>query len=216
VIKGEYKNAFDEIKNDALILTNYLTLSSSPGISIEKYITKNIHNWAFLPDYAKLSLLEAIRQSQNLEIQDYSSAVVLFGKSLEICLKQLVFDKFKSESGITFREEKATKIFIENNNQIEKLARYIAKHPHFIELGSMLVILEKHGGRTASTNQLLMEFFQFVTDKLESSEIIKKDWIAQAKIISQARNEAAHSERFKLEELKKIESLIYSLLKAFR
>jgi hypothetical protein len=216
VIKEEYKGAFDEIKNDALILTNYLNLSNSPGISIQRYVNKNIHNWAFLPEAAKYSLLEAVRQSQNLEIQDYSSAVLLFGKSLEICLKKLIFDEFKSQSGITFREKNETSIFIENNNQIAKFATYIVKPPHHIELGSMLFILEKHGGRTASANLLLKEFFQFVSEKLEYHEVIKKDWIAQANIITQARNDAAHSGRFNLEELKKIESLMYNLLKAFR
>jgi hypothetical protein len=215
VVKKEYKEAFDEVKNDALILTNYLQHASNPGISIQAIIKQEIHNWGFLPESAKYPLLEAIRQSINPEIQDYSSAVVLFGKSLEICIKQLVFDKFKSESGITFHEEKETRIFIENNNQIEKLARYIAKPPHRIELGSMLVVLEKHGGRTANSNELLKAFFNYISTTLKNNQITDKEWIEHAKTVSDARNAAAHAERFNLEELKKVEKLTYELLAAF-
>jgi hypothetical protein len=215
VVKKEYKEAFDEVKNDALILTNYLQHASNPGISIQALLKQEIHNWGFLPEPAKYPLLEAIRQSINPEIQDYSSAVLLFGKSLEICIKQLVFDKFKSESGITFHEEKETRIFIENNNQIEKLARYIAKPPHRIELGSMLVILEKHGGRTANSNELLKTFFHYIGTILKNNKITSKEWIAHAKIVLDERNKAAHADRFNLEELKKIEKMTYELLSAF-
>lgn len=137
------------------------------------------------------------------------------GKSLEIALKKNIFDEFQIRFNYYFKEQVDVKLFVESNDIIKNLARYLAKPPHFIELGSMLFILEKEGGKTAGKNKVLNKFFQFVKNELNKNSVLNKEWVKLAKELKNHRNRASHSERYTLQEAEKVKEITLQLLKAF-
>lgn len=215
VSKEEYKESVFQLKQDALLLTEYINLSLTPNIQLSKLISRYIPNWIALPDSAQLALAESIKNIHSAKSDDYSSYVMLLGKGVEITLKQKVFDKFQQETSFEFSEQKEISTFLRSNDKILTLAKFICKEPHFIELGSMLIILEKFGGNTAKNNELLKSFFSFITDEISSTNILNDQWIDEAKTLSRARNKAAHSDRFSLSEAKGFQEIAFKLLKAF-
>lgn len=215
VERSEYREDFINLKQDALLLTEYIDLSLTPDFRLAELIKMNVPNWGLLPESSRYSLSEAIRNIHLAKSDDYSSNVMLLGKSLEVVLKQLVFDQFQKRSGIEIQEQKEVSQFIKENQEVSQLAKFIVKEPHFIELGSMLITLEMYGGRTAKKNGLLKSFFEYVTNELNFDLIIKRSWIESAKVLSRARNKAAHSDRFTLDEAKSIQKITFELLEAF-
>ncbi|MDG4945736.1 hypothetical protein NMK71_04860 [Weeksellaceae bacterium KMM 9713] len=215
VSKEEYKESLLDLKQDALLITEYINLSLTPNIQLSKLISSNIPNWNALPNYAQLALSESIKNIHLAASDDYSSYVMLLGKGVEITLKQKVFDKFHEVSSLEFYEQKEISTFLKSNDKIFPLAKFICKEPHFIEFGSMLIILEKYGGKTAKKNELLKSFFSFIIDELSLVNILDKQWIEEAKTLSRARNKAAHSDRFSLSEAKQLQEIAFTLLKAF-
>ena len=215
VDKEEYKEAFEGLKSDAHIFTNFIDCCLSPDIKLSEYVKEKVPNWSFLPEGSRIALTEGLSKINLAKSEDYSPYVMLLGKSIEIALKESVFDEFQVKFNYFFQEEIDVKVFIQDNEVIEKLARYLIKEPHFIELGSMLFILEKHGGKTASKNEVLSKLFGFIVNDLKKPQVVSKDWVNLAKSIRDHRNRAAHSERYSLDEAKKVENLALNILKAF-
>lgn len=215
VVKSEYRESFQALKQDALLTSNFVDLSLTPNIELTELIKSNFSNWGLLPIGARYSLVEAIKNIHIADSDDYSSYVMLLGKSVEVSLKQLVFDEFQARRGVEIIQDKESSLFIKQNEQVHQLAKFIAKEPHFIELGSMLIILEKYGGRTSKRIDLLRLLFDFVIETLKYDQIIGKLWIEKAKIISHARNKAAHSDRFTLDEAKVIQKATFEILRVF-
>ena len=52
----------------------------------------------------------------------------------------------------------------------------------------MLVELEKFGGKTSLSNNLLKSLFDFILETLRLEKIISKSWIEKTKLLSQYRN----------------------------
>ena len=213
--KEEYKESLFHLKQDALLITEYINLSLTPNIQLSKLISRYIPNWIALPDSARLALAESIKNIHSAKSDDYSSYIMLLGKAVEITLKQKVFDKFQQTTSFEFSEQKEISTFLKSNDKVFPLAKFIVKEPHFIEFGSMLVILEKFDGKTVRNNELLKSFFSFVTDEISMKNILNEQWIAEAKILSRARNKAAHSDRFSLTKAKEFQETAFKLLKVF-
>ena len=215
VVKSEYRESFLSLKQEALLITSFVHLSLTPNIELSELIRTNVSNWGLLPEGARYPLAEAISKIHQANSDDYSSYVMLLGKSIEVTLKRLVFDEFKSRHGIEVQQQNELSIFLKQNEKVIQLAKFIAKEPHFIELGSMFVILEKFGGKTSRKNELLNSFFDFIIDSLKYDQIVTKNWINRAEILRHARNKAAHSDRFSLDEAKSVQAVAFELLKAF-
>lgn len=210
-----YKEAFEGLKNDAHIFSNFIECCLTPDIGLNEFIKDKIPAWGFLPTGTKMSLIEGLSKIHQAKSDDYSSYVMLMGKSVEIALKINVFDEFQVRFNYYFKEQVDVKLFIESNDVIQKLARYLVKKPHFIELGSMLFILVKEGGKNAVRNEVLVKFFKFVKEKLNKPEILNKEWIKLANDLTNHRNRASHSERYSLEEAEEVKEIALKLLKAF-
>ncbi|WP_242157321.1 hypothetical protein [Aestuariivivens sediminis] len=211
----DYKEAFEEIKSDAHIFSNFIDCCLTPDEGLNEFIKAKIPAWAFLPDGSKTSLIEGLSKIHEASSSDYSSYVMLMGKAIEIALKKNVFDEFQIRSKYNFKEQKDVKLFIESNEVIKNLARYLVKEPHFIELGSMLFILEKNGGKTASRNEVLIKFFEFVKEELNKVKILDKEWIKLANHLKDHRNRASHSERYSQEQAQEVKEIALQLLEAF-
>ena len=210
-----YKESFEGLKSDAHIFTNFIECCLTPDIKLEEFIKTEIPSWGFLPAASKISLIEGLSKIHEAKSEDYSPYVMLMGKSLEIVLKTNVFDEFQVRFNYFFQEEVNIKIFIKSNEIIKNLAKYLVKEPHFIELGSMLYILEKEGGKNASRNEVLRSFFEFIKNELKQNKIFESDWIRLAKDLSSHRNNASHAKRYSLEEATKVKELTIRLLKVF-
>ena len=146
--------------------------------------------------------------------EDYSPYVVSLGKSLEITLKKLVFDKFQRNEKVIISSQQEITLLIEQNKKISRFIKFLLKEPHFIELGSMLVILEYEGGKTSKNNIFLRDFFIFIYDN-SYSDILNKTWVSSAKELARQRNIAAHSKRFSLEEAKELMDQTFELISKF-
>ena len=59
---------------------------------------------------------------------------MLLGKSIEITLKEIVFDVFQSKYDSEILQEKGLSIFLKQNEKVSQLAKYIDKELHHIEL----------------------------------------------------------------------------------
>lgn len=212
VTVSDYKPAFDGILKDANIMTSFIDSTLTLNQKTIKIVENNLSNWAFLPEGSRIALIEAINKIKDANSEDYSPYVVLLGKSVEIALKELVFDKFQLEYPVVFETSQDINIFIKENDKIERFATFLVKPPHFIELGSMLTVLQKAGGKTARNNIILSDFFEFIQNKLEMSGITDKFFIEDCFKLSKYRNQAAHSERFSLEETLDIQVMTFQLL----
>ena len=87
-----------------------------------------------LPEGSRYSLTEAIHKIHLANSDDYSSYVMLLGKSIEITLKEIVFDVFQSKYDSEILQEKGLSIFLKQNEKVSQLAKYIDKELHHIEL----------------------------------------------------------------------------------
>ena len=199
VEKSEYKDGFYGIQQDASIMTNYIKYSSIASQSFTSFIKSSLPNWAFLHVRSQIGLRTAIENILNATSNDYSPYVMLLGKSLEINLKEKVFLPFQEYAKVSFQEEQLTQIIVRSDDKLKRFTQFLEKPPHFIELGSMLFLLEMYGGKTAAKNVLLSELYNYI-DSIGLHTLIDKNWLEKAKIIKDARNKAAHSDVFSYEE----------------
>ena len=132
--KSEYRESFLNLKQDALLITNFVKLLLTPNIELVEIIKLNIQNWGLLPEGSRYSLTEAIHKIHLANSDDYSSYVMLLGKSIEITLKEIVFDVFQSKYDSEILQEKGLSIFLKQNEKVSQLAKYIDKELHHIEL----------------------------------------------------------------------------------
>jgi hypothetical protein len=215
VTREEYKESFEALKADALLISNFIDICLTPDIELSHEITNSVKNFHFLPDGAKISLVESFSKILKENSEDYSPYVMLLGKSVEITIKELVFNKFQKMYGGYFINKNQVDISFEKNDKINNLVKFLTKPPHFIELGSMLIILEKHDGRLRQENEILKSFFDFIINDLKLTSILNKSWIDLVWELSKKRNEAAHSSRFTLKEVKEIKSISTKILASF-
>tara|TARA_Y100000385_G_scaffold73428_1_gene74079 strand:+ start:200 stop:1342 length:1143 start_codon:yes stop_codon:yes gene_type:complete len=211
---SEYKQHLNALKLDSLVFKKYLDLKSKPDKTLSDIIRDKIPTWSVLPRDARYSLMEAIKQITMSNSEDYSPYVVSLGKSLEITLKKLVFDKFQRNEKVIISSQQEITLLIEQNKKISRFIKFLLKEPHFIELGSMLVILEYEGGKTSKNNIFLRDFFIFIYDN-SYSDILNKTWVSSAKELARQRNIAAHSKRFSLEEAKELMDQTFELISKF-
>jgi hypothetical protein len=215
VTREEYKESFEALKSDALLISNFIDICLTPDIELSYEIISNVRNFHFLPDGAKISVIESFSKILKENSEDYSPYVMLLGKSVEITIKEMVFDKFQKMYGGNFLNRNQVDISYEKNDKINNLVKFLTKPPHFIELGSMLVILEKHDGRLRKENEILKTFFDFIITDLRLTSILNKSWIDLVWDLSKKRNEAAHSSRFTLKEAKEIKLITTKILSSF-
>ena len=214
VEKSEYKDGFYAIQQDALIMTNFIKYSQLPSQSFSRYITSNLPNWAFLHPKSQIGLSNAIENILDPSLKDYSPYIMLLGKSLEINLKEKIFMPFQEHAKVSFEESQLSEIMIGSDDKLKKFTIFLEKEPHFIELGSMLFLLEMYGGKTAKRNILLTELYIFISS-LGLNALLDKTWINNAKLLKNARNKASHSEVFSHAEAEKLLDMLISTLKSF-
>ena len=148
-----------------------------------------------------------------------SASSTIFAKSVEITLKQTVFERFKSllasrsdfkhQIGIALQNEKS---------QAKSLFTFLSKS-QFLELGAMAHLLRLCGGSTADKEYLVGKLRDFIISHpggltlLESGNI---EVIAQ--ISKELRNPASHSdiiEKYQSDECRHLCIKILNILEEF-
>jgi hypothetical protein len=215
VKRKDYKKAFNDMQHVTLIMKNYVKYSMSPEKSHAEFIKENIPNWGLLAEKSKYSLDAVIIRVTEGKNIDYSPYVMSIGKTLEINLKEKVFDLYQDLVRVKFEQVEFEEILITSDKKIEKFAKYLNQTPHHIELGSMLFILELYGGSTASKSELLKGFYEMIKADLGLSVILDKNWIKKAQALRDSRNSAAHEGVFNLEEANNNLQLLLELIRVF-
>jgi len=144
---------------------------------------------------------------------DYSAYIMLLGKTIETVIKTLVFDKFLIVNNYKVKID--SQILVEKNHKAMKFITFVSKEPHFIELGSMLFILELKGGKTELRTPILKKFYEFVeTQKLEV--FLNKNWLKKAKLLSGFRNYSSHSKTYGKKTAKELLNETIQLLNFYK
>jgi len=173
-----------------------------------------------LPRNAKYSLLEGEkRYTSTTPMIDYSTVVNAFAKSVEITLKQTVFERFRSLLASTSDFEHQIGIALQNEkSQAKSLFTFLSKS-QFLELGAMAHLLRLCGGSTADKEYLVGKLRDFIISHpggltlLESGNI---EVIAQ--ISKELRNPASHSdiiEKYQSDECRHLCIKILNILEEF-
>lgn len=212
VSQDEYRQHLQEILFDANSLVDFIRFFVNPGDLAREQIKRQLPNYAFLPEAAQWALVESLDRLEGREDGDFSGYVVLLTKALELTLMENVFEAFRLRSGIRIEAEKDVNLIIKRDfSEIERFARYVLKEPHYLELGAMMVTLEKYGGTTARKNQLLHAFFEYLKAN-HSPALISKEFVVRSKRLSELRNRAAHRELMSKRATEKVRDEVFSLL----
>ena len=215
VRRDEYRKHLSDLLFDAHSLVDFVRYFVSPGDIARKRLKQQLPNYAFLPEAAQWALAQSLDRIECGDDGDFSGCVVLLGKALESTLMEYVFERFRVRSGIRIEEERDVNLIIRRDfSEIERFARYVLKEPHYLELGAMMVTLEKYGGKTARRNRLLRAFFEYVETE-HSTQLLSKDFVASGKHVSQLRNAAAHRELMSLRIAEEIRDEELNLLGTF-
>jgi len=192
VSRSDYKEPFDQLKKDSNTYIEFITSNLLKDIEITMWLSNRVSSWNILPEVSKISIVEASKMIQKQQ-EDYSAYIMLLGKTIETMLKTLIFDKFLLVNNYQFNID--TSIYLEKNNKAIKFISFISKEPHFIELGSMLFILELKGGNTEKRTPILKEFYEFIENR-NYAMFFEKKWIEKAKGLKDFRNHSSHSKIF--------------------
>ncbi len=195
VTRTAYKRSYRACLEEATLLYGYVEASAYTTESVKRTISKYLPGFTFLPKSARIAVSMGLELVENPASIDHSPAVVLFGKALEVSMKELIFDGYRDTRGPRFMEQQTTEVFLQTNKDVATLAKYIAKPPHHIELGGMITILQMHGGRTAKKNPVLEELFAHV-DNIGKSTALSTEFLESADKLRVLRNDAAHSKVF--------------------
>ena len=147
-----------------------------------------------MPTEAKLSMYAGIKSMVSDYQPDFSLSIFSFSKSLEIIIKNKIFDEYRLKRGVDFFKESETIVLSNNDSKAKKLALYIQKPPHHIELGSMEFILNLKGGKTEKKEPLLRDFFKFIEEETKYSKVLDKEFLSVLEIVRKKRNSIVHGE----------------------
>jgi hypothetical protein len=165
-----------------------------------------------MPEAAVVSFKAGIQSFSRDYQTDFSLSIISISKSLEIILKTQIFDIYRENYGYSF-EENLELSLSNQNSKAQRFISFIAKPPHFIEMGSMELILKLKGGRTEKKEPLLQDFFQFIESESNFNRVLDKEFIQCLEEIRKIRNLKTHSEIAKCYEATEF---IFLILKTFQ
>lgn len=207
----EYRGELRRLLADAHSLANYVRFTIGSKSALER-LSALLPGWPLMPEGAQWAMAEAIAGIEAGKSGDYSGYVVLCAKALEASLKEIVFERFRAESGFRIGSIENLNVFIkENHKRVETLAKYVYRPPHHIELGGMALVLEKYGGKTASHDALLGSLCEFLNNNI-SDDIYSVEFSSRLKELSTIRNSAAHESAMSLDEARRVRNEVVDLL----
>ena len=162
--------------------------------------------WDRLPSEAKNALMEGYKRLSTQNSIDYAPVIVTIVKSLEISLKQLVFDEFAKICKLDVDVNKYIEIGMSPKfKQAHSFIRFIEKGS-YLELGAMIHILKLAKGKTANKLPLLNMLNEFILKTLKWNSFLLIETVEKLEYLSSMRNPAAHAKAFNLTEAKEVRS----------
>lgn len=212
VTRNDYKEPFYQLKIDSSTYVEFINSNLQNDVEVILDLSNRILSWDILPEVSKISIIEASKMIQK-QHSDYSAYIMLLGKTIETVIKTLIFDKFLIVNNYKVKID--SQILVEKNHKAMKFITFVSKEPHFIELGSMLFILELKGGKTELRTPILKKFYEFVeTQKLEV--FLNKNWLKKAKLLSGFRNYSSHSKTYGKKTAKELLNETIQLLNFYK
>jgi|GEM_PF-2653553 len=147
-----------------------------------------------MPSEAILALKAGIRILTSDYQPDFSPAVTSICKSIEIILKTQIFDEYRKSRGQFFTQETNVLAIQNDNSKAIRLANFIEKSPHHLELGGMETIFKWHGGKTEKKEPLVRDFFEFIRAETDFGGALKPRFIELLGEFRKVRNRKVHSE----------------------
>ena len=182
-------------------------------------IKERIGNFDILPIEARGSIIEAeYRLTSSDKLIDYAPVIVSYAKSFEICLYQLVFKSFRR-----FCQQKRdleqllAPIFDYNTQQTRKVRgfAYFLKEGRHLALDAMHMVLNFCNGTTATRQEIVGDFREFVCQRLQRERLLDGLVLDQIEELKGYRNPAAHSQSFTLDQANKVQDIVLELMTIF-
>lgn len=167
-----------------------------------------------LPSRAYLSFLEGERLLDDVSRIDYSPAVLAFAKALEITLKTVVFDAFRS-TVVGAPDFKSVMADASNKlyRSAQKFASFVSNGTHQ-ELGTMAKTMTLCSEPMGGTMKLLLRFKSFVETQLRLRQALDPVVVKTiAELAKDYRNPAAHSQTFDRASAERARQIVVPLLK---
>jgi tetratricopeptide (TPR) repeat protein len=167
-----------------------------------------------LPDNAYVSFLEGERLLDDSSHADYAPAVLAYAKTLEISLKQLVFDPFRKEVA---NLQDAPQLLLQAKekrfNRARNFLQFI-ENGAFFELGKMAVTLRQCSEPIAADMKLLGAFVQFLGGILGKASLYAANTVDQIESLAKDyRNPSVHARRFDKSEASAVRSIVLPFVK---
>jgi tetratricopeptide (TPR) repeat protein len=165
-----------------------------------------------LPLIARSSLYEAERRFlSDTPMSDYSPVVLSYAKSLEVTLKQIVFEQFRIAGKFQLGKSNRS----HGRSKAIALLHYLEKGQH-LELGTMALILRLCNGRTAENEPIVGVLRDFILDDLNGAALLEQVNIELIERISKDfRNPSAHSELSSRSQVLICRELCFTTLNSF-
>ncbi len=183
---------------------------------IFRILRAHIPGFQRLPDEAKISLVEGQR-AVNERSRDYSPAVVMLAKAVEVTLKQLIFDPYMQACRVECDIEREIKIAFSDKSaaQVQNFLKFIEKGQHF-ELGSMAHVLKLCNGSLGKRMFLVKKLRDFIVEDLKIVELLGNDTVQKIEILAEHyRNPAAHATIFDRNKAEEARAIALEILKTF-
>jgi tetratricopeptide (TPR) repeat protein len=168
--------------------------------------------WEFMPNEAKIAILEGDNTISNGSSLDYAPVIVTIVKSVEITLKKMLFDKFLSKCRLNLNIEESISIGRQSKfKQAHNFITFIEKG-RYLELGAMNHIFNLCNGKTANKLPLLQDLKDFICKDLKWNDLLLKQTIGDISFLSSMRNPAAHSNTYNKDNAIEIRSTAVRVL----
>ena len=157
-----------------------------------------------MPDPAKVAFLGGVKAISDKNQFDYSPVIVSLAKAVEITLKGLVFEEFRSAiiASLDF-EDVISKAKEFRKNQAARFIKFIERG-EFIELGSMVYMIKLAKGKTGLKMELMRRFKSFILMELNGSLILEDQALQVLEDIVPRRNQSAHSDTASIQDAENI------------
>jgi tetratricopeptide (TPR) repeat protein len=175
-------------------------------------LTKSISTWDKLPEVSKSSLIESEKRYRDGQTYDFAPVVVCFAKSIEVLLKQNLFNAFRDACltglDVTTQLNFALK---DEFSKVHKFVFYINRGQH-IEFGGMIFLLRLCNGKTAKKVKLLQVFKDFIENESIFSCFLNTTLLDQCEKLSRYRNAGAHEKYFDRDTATEVRNTTFSIL----
>lgn len=170
-----------------------------------------------LPTEARSALVEGEKRFKDNDNGDFFSVIVAFSKAVEICIKKIVFEPFRSSKKDTIKtDNKSAQPKQKPPRGVEKFMRFV-DNGYFIALGEMGLVLDICKQSEISHIPHIRKMQEFLAENKELNEWLSMEIIDKVKTLADTyRNKAVHSSMFTREAAQTARDLAIEVISALK